>query len=98
MYSKIPSESPIQFYNFSTTPKKIISLLRDSDKVKTYYTLMDMSGQKVLIYKVASPEAIVPQIIGNNFDIFNWSPVEIARQMSLMTHHLFNKLRRANIV
>ena len=97
-YSKIPSDSSIKFYNTTTTPKKIISLLKDSDKLKSYYTLMDMSGQKILIYKVPSPDAVIPQIIGNNFDIFNWSPIEIARQMSLMTHHLFKSIEPKEVL
>ena len=92
IYSKIPSESEIKFYNITTSPQKIISLLKDSDKLKTYYTLLDMSGQNILIYREPSPDTIVPQIIGNNFDIFNWSAVEIARQMSLMTHQLFQSI------
>lgn len=98
IYSKIPSDSSIKFYNTTTTPKKIISLLKDSDKLKSYYTLMDMSGQKILIYKVPSPDAVIPQIVGNNFDIFNWSPVEIARQMSLMTHHLFKSIEPKEVL
>lgn len=98
IYSKIPSESEIKFYNISTTPQKIILLLKDSDKQKTYYTLLDMSGKNILIYKEPSPESIVPLIIGNTFDIFSWSAVEIARQMSLTTHHLFKSIEPKEIL
>ena len=49
-------------------------------------------GMKMIRNKIEQKESIIPEITDSIFDVFCWDPVEIARQISIITQFLFRNI------
>jgi son of sevenless len=46
-----------------------------------------------IFFSNESPESILPLVRSKNFSLLDWSPIEIARQITLIEYEIFRKIQ-----
>lgn len=95
-YEEIQKEMqtiPFGFKNINV--KDIIKLFQTKDSLKIYYNLRQYVGLVPYHYSTPSYVPYFPLALPVSFSIFDWNIIEIARQMSIITQHLYFKIENS---
>lgn len=85
----------IPFCSIMINTKDIIELFQHKDSLKIYYNLRKYAG--LVPYNNTAPIYLpyIPLSLPSSFSIFDWNMIEIARQMSLISQHLYRKIENS---
>ena len=99
-YKKEDLNESIKFCKHSLTVGDLVSTLQDKDDVKTYAQLMEWSEQKVYVTNDSEKEQVELPIekYTTCFEITKWSSHEIAKQLTLITFHLFRNIEAKEVL
>ena len=102
--SKDIMDKVINLYKLSNKNEIIFKLVYDEDKKIEIDKLIEyiLSGKKDIINSLGGMESIreigrqketiIPEVTDFIFDIFSWDPVEIARQITIITQYLYRNI------
>ncbi len=102
--SKDIMDKVINLYKLSNKNEIIFKLVYDEDKKIEIDKLIEyiLSGKKDIINSLGGMESIreigrqketiIPEVTDFLFDIFSWDPVEIARQITIITQYLYRNI------
>ena len=94
----------IYLYKLSKRKEIIFKLIYEEDKKIEINQLIEyikagrkdkinsLGGMENIRNENEKKETIIPEVIENNFDIFSWDPIEIARQITLITQYLYRNI------
>ena len=99
-YKKKDLNEKIKFYNHSLTIEDLISTIQDKDDVKTYTQFMEWSGQIRFDTNdnEKEPVELPTEKYASCFEITKWSSREIAKQLTLITYHLFKNIEAKEVL
>ena len=102
--SKDIMDKVINLYKLSNKNEIIFKVVYDEDKKIEIDKLIEyiLSGKKDIINSLGGMESIreigrqketiIPEVTDFIFDIFSWDPVEIARQITIITQYLYRNI------
>ena len=103
-HSKDIQNKVVNFYKTINKQEITFKVLYDEDKKIETIKLIEyiISGKKDIIdslggmesirEKKTQKETIIPEVTDFIFDVFNWDPVELARQITIITQYLYRNI------
>ena len=104
LHSKDIQNKVVNFYKTINKQEITFKVLYDEDKKIETIKLIEyiISGKKDIIdslggmesirEKKTQKETIIPEVTDFIFDVFNWDPVELARQITIITQYLYRNI------
>ena len=102
--SKDIMDRVINLYKLSNKNEIIFKVVYDEDKKVEIAKLIEyiISGKKDIINSLGGMESIreveeqketiIPEVTDISFDIFSWDPIEVARQITIITQYLYRNI------
>ena len=99
-YKRNDVNERIKFYNHELTIGELVSTIQDKDDIRTYTLFMEWSGQKVYATNDSDKEQVELPLDKSTsyFEITKWSSHEIAKQLTLITCHLFRNINAKEVL